>query len=250
MYRGVDTQTGERVAIKVPATRYPGQSVIDDFRNEARANRRLHHPLVLEISDFFVADRVPVLVSPLGRATLADRLERRLPLSRILRYADDMLAALAHAHQHHVLHCDVKPGNLIVLPSGRLTLADFGTARRGHRTVMGDCSGTRGYMAPEQELGRPSARSDVYSAGMVLREMLLGDSAAPRRHRLPPDLRAIIERATDPDPQKRYADARDMLKALRAVERRLEARRAQRRRRRARRSSTTHSRPRLGPRRR
>lgn len=221
IYRGLDLDRRRRVAIKVPATRYRRRAAIDEFRHEAIENRKLRHPNVLPVLDFFVDDDTPVLVTPLGRTSLAERLERTLPRARLLRYANEMLAALAHAHRRGLMHLDVKPENLIVLWSGRLALGDFGTARRGHRTVVGDRAGTTGYMPPEQAAGHPSPRSDVYAAGVVIREMLHGrgrpQSRPPRR--LYTELQALVERATQEHARRRYPDAVAMLAELRRIER-------------------------------
>jgi eukaryotic-like serine/threonine-protein kinase len=232
VYRGVDTRTRRAVALKVPAKRVPDAELVEDFQHEAQQNRKLRHPYVLRVLDLDQSRGFPILVTPLGRGSLADRLGAPISVSRALRYGRQLLLALAHAHEHHVLHCDVKPENLVLLANDRLALSDFGTARRGGRTVHGDGAGTAGYMAPEQAAGRPSARSDVFSAGVVLAEMLLGprwkDRRNPRRSRLPPDLVAVLDRAVDPEPSRRYRDARAMLLDLRRVERRLAARRRRR----------------------
>jgi eukaryotic-like serine/threonine-protein kinase len=231
IYRAHDTRTRREVVLKVPATRYPGEAHVDEFLREARANGKLRHPLIVRILDVFVEGRAPVLVQPLGRESLADRLARapggRPPLTDVLRYAHDMLVALAFAHRRHLLHCDVKPDNLIILRSGRLALSDFGAARRGRRTVHADGTGTAEYMAPEQAAGRPSARSDVYSAGLVLREMLAGSDGRDisERRRLPAGLGELVERATATDPNRRYPDAVAMLEAFRRIERRHRRRR-------------------------
>ena len=232
VYRGFDTRRHRAVALKVPATRYPDAELIEDFRHEAQQNRKLRHPYVLRVLDLDVSCGFPILVTPLGRGSLAERLGAPIAVPRALRYARQLLLALAHAHAHHVLHCDVKPENLVFLSHDRVALTDFGTARRGSRTVQGDGTGTAGYMAPEQAAGRPSPRSDVFSAGVVLGEMLLGrrwkDPRNPRRARLPFDLLAVLDRALEPDPSRRYRDAGAMLLDLRRVERRLADRRRRR----------------------
>jgi serine/threonine protein kinase len=220
IYRGLDRKLRRRVAIKVPATRYRRRACIDEFRHEANENRKLRHPNVLPVLDFFVEGDLPVLVTPLGRTSLAELLEAPLPRARLLRYAHEMLQALAHAHRRHLMHLDVKPENLIVLWSGRLALGDFGTARRGRRTVVGDRTGTTGYMPPEQAAGHPSPRSDVYAAGIVVREMMHGRNDEPPRRGLPEGLLGLVERATQLDPRRRYPDAIAMLAELRRLERR------------------------------
>jgi len=230
------------MALKVPISGRPTHAAVDAAWREAAAHAKLRHPHILRLLDLEEVDQVPVLVMPIGRGSLAQRIRRPFPLCKALDYTHQLLLALGYMHRRHVLHCDVKPENLIVLGDGTLALADFGIARRGRRTVSGDGSGTRGYMAPEQARGRPSARSDVFSAAMVLGAMLLGYlSRNPmgqlcRRRRLPPSLLELLERALDPDPRRRYRDAVEMLDALRQVERRL-ARRRERRKKGSRRAS-------------
>lgn len=235
VYRGVDTRSRRTMALKVPVAGKPTRAAIDAAWREAAAHGQLRHPHILRLLDLEEVGRIPVLVLPMGRGSLAERIRRPFPLRKALGYAHQLLLALGYMHRRHVLHCDIKPENLIVLGDGTLALADFGIARRGRRTVNGDGSGTRGYMAPEQARGRPSARSDVYSAAMVLATMLLGHfSKDPigklrRRRRLPAGLLELIERALEKDPRRRHRDAVEMLDALRKVERRLARMRTTRR---------------------
>lgn len=233
IYRARDLKHDRPVALKVPRTRYPDETTWAEFDREFVQNRKLHHPNVLRILELFEVRGSPVLVTPLGRRSLAERLTRPLPLAEALRFERQLLLALAHSHQQHVIHCDVKPDNLLFMPSGRLVLSDFGSARRGRRTVAGDGSGTKGYMPPEQLALRPSARSDVFAAGVVFDEMLFGarpsgrQSARYRKRRLPKGVIDLIERAVAIDPTDRYRDATEMLEELRRFERRLRtARRA------------------------
>jgi serine/threonine protein kinase len=231
VYRAHREGSTRKLALKVPSARRPDAEVIADFRHEARENLRLRHPNVVPVVDHGEVDGVPYLVMPLGRGSLADLIDGGLPVAKALRYGRQLLLALAHVHAHHLIHCDVKPDNLILLSNDRVALADFGLARRGWRTVVGDGSGTMGFMAPEQAAGRPSARSDVYAAGIVLATLLFGSLKRakipydhPRVRRLPPGLIELIARATDLDPSRRFRDAGEMLAELRRVEAR--ARRA------------------------
>jgi hypothetical protein len=86
-----------------------------------------------------------------------------------------MLGAIAYAHSRKIIHCDLKPENLILFPGPRLRLADFGTSRLAQRTVVASGSGTVGYVAPEQALGKTSFRSDVFSLGLVIYELFSGE---------------------------------------------------------------------------
>jgi serine/threonine protein kinase len=85
-----------------------------------------------------------------------------------------MIEAVAYAHRQRIIHCDIKPENFILFPDNRLRLTDFGIARVAQNTVAGSGSGTVGYMAPEQAMGKPSMRSDVFSLGLVIYRMLTG----------------------------------------------------------------------------
>jgi hypothetical protein len=164
-----------------------------------------------------------------------------------LRFAEQILEAVAHAHQRSVIHCDLKPENFILFPDGRLRLTDFGISRLAARTALGSGSGTVGYVAPEQAMGRTSFQSDVFSLGLILVQLFAG--ALPEwpfewppkgieklRRDLHPDLIALLERAIDVRQRRRFADAEEMLAAFRRLRarNRLLAPAHRRRRRRAR----------------
>jgi hypothetical protein len=147
-------------------------------------------------------------------------------------YAEQMLAAVAYAHEQHVIHCDIKPDNLILFPEGRLMLTDFGIAKVALHTIRASGSGTIGYCAPEQAMGQPSFRSDVFSLGLVLYRMLSGQLPEwpfhwppPGHERLRqkahPELIALIRRAIEVDPYRRFANAGAVLAALRRCRQRV-----------------------------
>ena len=115
-----------------------------------------------------------VIALPLGEESLEERLARRLSLRTALDLGEQLLRAVAFAHEQHVIHCDVKPDNLLLFPDGRLRLTDFGISKVAHRTISASGAGTVGYMAPEQAMGRPSRRSDVFATGLVLWQMFSG----------------------------------------------------------------------------
>ena len=125
----------------------------------------------------------------------------------------------------NVMHCDIKPENFIIFSGNRLRLADFGIARVAQKTIKASGSGTVGHMAPEQAMGRPSLKSDVFSLGLINYRMLAGhwpewpyDWPAPGyqqlRRRAHPDLINFLRRAIEPNPRKRFRDAEHMLKAF------------------------------------
>ena len=162
-----------------------------------------------------------VIAMELGEESLADRLERRISTARALDLAEQALAALAHAHEHRIIHCDIKPENYILFSGNRLKLADFGFAKKVLRTLKASGSGTIDYIAPEQAMGRPKFQSDVFSAGLVLWRMFSGklpewpytwplaghDTLAAR---VRPEFIDFLRKAIQTDPKDRYRDAIQM----------------------------------------
>jgi eukaryotic-like serine/threonine-protein kinase len=242
VYQAMDTIEGVRVALKIPRSELVTEKVLNEFRNEVRLTAKLDHPNILPLKDAsFIEDQF-VIVFQLGQKTLADRLRRRLSLDTALNYAQQMLEAVAYAHHLKIVHCDIKPENFIVFPENRLRLADFGIAKVAQRTIKGSGSGSVGHMAPEQAMGRPSLKSDVFSLGLIVCRMLAGQwpewpfnwpppGYQQLRRKAHPDLIAFLRRAIEPNPRKRFNDAEQMLNAYRRVRPRAE-RYAQRRRRR------------------
>ena len=172
VYRAVDTRIPRKVAIKVCAERFS-----DRFERESRAIGSLNHPHICALYD--VGPNYLVMELLEGE-TLASRLRRGcLPVEQALRFGVEIADALAETHGCDIIHRDIKPGNIMITPKG-VKVLDFGLAKRaspggdpltGSRAVMG----TPGYMAPEQEEGAPcDARTDIYSLGLVLHEMLTG----------------------------------------------------------------------------
>ncbi len=228
VYRALDTIEGIRVALKIPHASQVSKNIIEDFRNEVRLAAKLDHPNILPLKNAeFIGDHF-VVVFALGEKTLADRLQSRMALRTVLDYSEQILEAVAYAHRHRIIHCDVKPENLILFSDNRLRLTDFGIAKMALRTIRASGSGTMGYMAPEQAMGKPSFRSDVFSVGLIMYRMLSGhlpewpfDWPPPRyerlRNRLHPDLIELLRRAIEVDPKKRFQDADQMLNAFRRI---------------------------------
>jgi hypothetical protein len=136
-----------------------------------------------------------------------------------------MLAAVAHAHGHRIIHCDLKPENFILFPGDRLRLADFGISRLSRRTMLASGSGTVGYVAPEQAMGRTSLRADVFSLGLILWQLFAGElpewpfrwplaGDARLRRETHPHFVAFLRRALALDPYRRFADAPQMAAAF------------------------------------
>lgn len=235
VYEAYDTVEGIPVALKVPDPAVLDREGLEGFRKEVRFTARLDHPNILPIKTAGMVDGRFVVVQPLGKESLEDRLRRRISHKKVLHYARQMLEALAHAHEKRVIHCDLKPDNLILFPDDRLRLADFGLAKIAVRSLRASGSGTIGYVAPEQVFGRPSPRSDVFSAGLILWRMMSGRLPEyPYRWPFPglervrrayhPDLIALVKKACEFDPNKRFSDARAMRNAfLRILPRALRA---------------------------
>ena len=225
VYRALDTIEGNRVALKIPHDRLITSDVLKDFRDEVRLMARLSHPNILPLKDANFVGAHFVIAFPLGERTLADRMLSRMSLRTLLSYTDQMLAAVAYAHSHRVIHCDIKPENLILFADGRLLLTDFGISKVARRTVQGSGWGTLGYVAPEQALGKPSFRSDVFSLGLIFYRMLSGKlpewpyewppPAFDRvRRRAHPDLAAVVRKAMEVSSRKRYGHAGQMRAAF------------------------------------
>ena len=235
VYRAFDTIEGGRVALKIPhetgraivgSPQRSGSDLLEGIRSEVRLSARLDHPSILPIKNADFIDGHFVIALPLGKETLADRLHRRISVHTALAYSASLLEALAYAHERKIIHCDVKPDNLILFHGDRLRLSDFGIAKVAFRTIDASGSGTLGHVAPEQALGRPSARSDVFSAGLVMVRMFAGvlpewpyDWPPPRfdrlRSRACPELVEVLRRAIAVDPRDRFADAGRMLASFR-----------------------------------
>ncbi len=190
VYRARDTEAGEReVAVAVFETEGLEETVLARARREAQAMRKLgEHPHVVRVLDSGEEGRVPYIVSEyVGGGDLAGTLEesegRRLEIERAIAIAVDVCRALEHAHSRGIVHRDLKPANVWLGDDGAARLGDFGLAttdRRSRAAVEGMLVGTVAYLPPEQALGRASdARSDLYSLGAMLYELLTGEPPFP-----------------------------------------------------------------------
>ena len=148
-----------------------------------------------------------------------------MSLRTALDLSEQLLRAVAFAHEQHVIHCDVKPDNLLLFGDGRLRLTDFGISKVAHRTITASGAGTVGYMAPEQAMGRPSRRSDVFATGLVLWQMFSGylpewpfewplAGYVRLRQRIHPDMIAVLRRSLELKPSRRFDDGDQMLAAF------------------------------------
>ncbi|WP_326955015.1 Stk1 family PASTA domain-containing Ser/Thr kinase [Amycolatopsis sp. NBC_01286] len=251
VYQGTDTRLDRQVAIKIMDPRFADdRSFVDRFVREAQSAAQLHHPNVVAVHDKGEEGGLAFLVMELvDGGTLRDLLDEKGPLdiALALSVAEPVLSALAAAHRAGLVHRDVKPENVLIGRSGPHTggvvkVADFGLVRAvasAGTTSASVILGTVAYLSPEQvTTGAANARGDVYSAGILLYEMLTGrapytgDTAisvayrhvnddVPRASELRPDLPAalddLITRATRRDPELRPADAGEFLTELTAV---------------------------------
>ncbi|MEZ6061330.1 MAG: serine/threonine-protein kinase [Planctomycetaceae bacterium] len=225
VYQAMDTIQGFRVALKIPHSSLVTQQVLQDFRNEIRTTARLEHRNILSLRDASVIDDRLVMVFALGQETLDERLTRRMSLETALEIAEQILEATAYAHHEKIVHCDIKPENVILFEGLHIRLADFGIAKVSQKTLQGSGTGTVGYMAPEQAMGRPSPRSDVFSIGLIIYRMVAGQwpewpfnwpppGYQRLRGRVHPEFVAFLKRAIDPRPTRRFRDAVQMLSAF------------------------------------
>ncbi len=246
VYRAFDPTLERWVAIKMmhrDISTDPDQ--LERFRREARAVAQLSHPHVVTVIDAGEDDGTPYIVLEFVEGeTLKDRIRRevRLPVSEAVAYAIEIGRALSCAHAHKLVHRDVKPQNVLIDPDGRAKLTDFGISRSLESqglTATGRVLGTTDYVSPEQALGyEVTEQSDIYSLGIVLYEMLVGEApfradtqvAVAMKHvkeplpdvqRLRPEisaaLAAVVERATAKETGNRYATVEEMVHDLEQV---------------------------------
>jgi hypothetical protein len=252
VFRARDTRLGRDVAIKVlPESFARDPDRLQRFEQEARSVAALNHPNLLTVFDVGTmpapdGGTIPYLVSELLEgATLRELLDKgALPLRKVLDYSAQVARGLAAAHDHGVVHRDIKPDNLFLTRDGRVKILDFGLAKLKPQEVVGDETvahnlthadavlGTVGYMSPEQLRGKPvDARSDLFSLGAVMYEMLSGrrafqgDSSADVMSAIlnkePPELPEntaefspaldhMVRRCLEKDPQQRFQSAGDL----------------------------------------
>ena len=254
VYRARDPRIGREVAIKVlPESMANDSDRLRRFEQEARATGTLNHPNLLVVFDFGKHDNSPFIVSELlDGSTLRDLLGAgRLPLRKVLDYSVQIASGLAAAHEKGVVHRDLKPENIFITRDDRVKLLDFGLAKlaiaegspkskaeteqRG--TSPGMVVGTAGYMSPEQVRGAAvDHRSDIFSFGIVLYEMISGvqpfrrdssvetmnaiihDDAPPlKEEAIPPVLTRLLDHALEKNPARRFESAKDVAFALDAI---------------------------------
>jgi len=263
VYSARDTRLGRTVAIKLLRSEFARQ---EDFRHrferEARAISALNHPHICSLYDVGEQDgRSYLVMEQVEGETLAQILARgELPIGQAIEYALQIADALRAAHAHGIIHRDLKPGNIMVAAAG-IKVLDFGLAKVSDQTAAGDSEmtvtategtragqivGTVAYMSPEQAEGKPlHARSDLFSFGVVLYEMLCGkrpfrgetqistiasilretpETPGRIRHGIPQELEQVALRCLEKKPEARYGSAEGLYRALEACRENLHGR--------------------------
>jgi TolB-like protein/tetratricopeptide (TPR) repeat protein/tRNA A-37 threonylcarbamoyl transferase component Bud32 len=267
VYRARDTRLGREVAVKVVSEALGTDGAfVERFEREARLVGSVSHPNVVALHDVGVHDGKPYFVTELLQGeTLRTRLTQgQVPLPTALGWATQMAEGLAAAHERGIVHRDLKPENVLITRDGHVKLLDFGIAKviagaqepvplpeeaardllaetmasASNKTGTGVVIGTPGYMSPEQVRGDPvDARTDLFSLGAVLHELLSGRRAFPGvsavesgyailHHEpeslpatVPPAVAQVVRRCLEKDPGRRFQSARDLafhLEALRS----------------------------------
>jgi predicted Ser/Thr protein kinase len=224
VYLAEDERLGRQVALKsLPPAAAGDPAFRERLRREARAAATISHPAVAIVYALDEIDGHLLIASEYVRGhTLRAELERGpLEHRRALTIAADIAKALAAAHAAGVIHRDLKPENVLVTEEGAVKVVDFGIAyvegTSGTRlTRDGALIGTPAYMAPEQLVGQTvDARADIYTAGVLLAEMLTGGHPLhPSATPVPPSLAPIVDRCVQQTPTGRFASAHDLLRAL------------------------------------
>jgi serine/threonine-protein kinase len=247
VYLAEDQELGRRVAIKILNGRHANDDqFIERFRREAKNAAALNHPNIVSIYDRSEAeDTYYIAMEFLDGRTLKELVVSRgaAPINVAIEYARQILSALRFAHRHGIVHRDIKPHNVLVDAEGRVKVTDFGIARAGtsQMTETGSIVGTAQYLSPEQARGgEVDPRSDLYSLGVVLYELLTGKtpfdgetpveiamkhlSNAPKppsklRPDVTPELDKVVLRALAKNPDDRYQSADEMEADLERVAR-------------------------------
>src|SRR5213595_2276866 len=238
VYLAEDQELGRRVAIKILNDRHANdEQFVERFRREAKNAAALSHPNIVSIYDRGEAEGTYyIAMEYLDGRSLKELIVQRgpAPVTVSVEYARQILSALRFAHRHGIVHRDIKPHNVLVDGEGRVKVTDFGIARAGasQMTEAGSIVGTAQYLSPEQARGSGvDQRSDVYSLGIVLYELLTGtlpfngdtpveiamkhlstvpEPPSAKRPEVPSELDMVVMRALAKNPDDRYQSAEEM----------------------------------------
>lgn len=251
VYLAEDLLLSRQVAIKVLRDQFnDDKTLLNQFKHEAQSAARLSNPSIINIFDVCEEDGKSFIVMEYVEGkTLKDLLEEkgRLTPYQAVKIACDIAAGLSHAHKRNIIHCDIKPHNILITENMMPKIADFGIARMISSMTMvytNSVIGSVHYLSPEQASGKPiTAQSDIYSLGIVLYEMLTGHVpfdgntavAVAMMHvektppplstfvdGLPECLQRVIDKALAKDLTKRYATAGEMWQDLKAIKNKME----------------------------
>jgi serine/threonine protein kinase/Flp pilus assembly protein TadD len=241
VYRARDVNLDRLVAIKFLRSHlYKSESEKNRFIQEARSASSLDHPnicTIYEVNTTSTGETFIAMAYYQGETLRRKLFRGALPLDEALGYAIDIAQGLAKAHNHRLIHCDIKPDNVAITTDGVAKILDFGLAKRLHETAQPQAevvSGTVEYMAPEQIRGKPDRRTDLWALGVLIYEMTTGRrpfqgsrqletlqaiAGAPYTPaaELSPELEGLIARALAKDPDDRYQRAEEMLAHLHAL---------------------------------
>jgi serine/threonine protein kinase/Tfp pilus assembly protein PilF len=247
IYRAHDTQLDRPVALKVLAAPSSDAAARARIIREARAASVLNHPNICTVHEVTEFDGRPCLVMEYVDGRTLDQVipPDGLPIDQVVRYGTEIADALAHAHDHGVVHCDLKSSNVMVTRGGRVKVLDFGLARRLRTVTVAtepavgdpeDLGGTLPYMSPQSLEGQPPGPTDdVWSLGVLLYEMTTGtlpfggvtrfqlaaaiqhETPAPMPERVPAGVRAVVRCCLKRDAGMRYQQAGEVRAALDAV---------------------------------
>jgi serine/threonine protein kinase len=256
VWRARDTRLGRDVALKVVHPRLASDpDRLSRFEKEARAAAQLDHPNILVVHDVGTHEGSPFIVSELLQGeSLREKLGAPLPPKKAVDYTIQIAHGLAAAHEKGIVHRDIKPENVFVTKDGHVKILDFGVAKllpsfeasgvntetpTASATQPGTAVGTIAYMSPEQIRGQPvDARSDLFSLGVVLYEMLSGkrpfqretpaDTMSAILREEPPDLSEtnrsvpaalenVVRHCLEKEPERRFQSARDVVFAIEAL---------------------------------
>ncbi|MBC8575431.1 Stk1 family PASTA domain-containing Ser/Thr kinase [Yanshouia hominis] len=240
VYKATDVTDGKTVAVKVLREEFcDNEEFLRRFKNESKAIAMLSHPNIIKVYDVCFSHKIQVIVMEyVDGITLKEYLEEQSPLSwkETLHFTTQVLRALSHAHSKGIVHRDIKPQNVMLLPNAQIKITDFGIARFARseaRTLTDRAIGSVHYISPEQAQGEHTdQRADLYSVGVMLYEMLTGqlpfdadspvsvalkqiemEPPMPRsiNPEIPEGLEEITMRALQKDPEQRYQSADEML---------------------------------------
>lgn len=244
VYRAQDLINGKIVAVKILKEQFlDNDEIVQRFKNESRAISMLDHPNIVKVFDVSVWDKTQFLVMELVEGVdlkcFMDNNGGRLTWKECVKFTEEILLAVQHAHEHGIIHRDIKPQNIMLMKDGSIKVMDFGIARfsrSGVHTAVDKAMGSVHYISPEQAKGDVTdAKADIYSIGIMMYEMLSGqlpfvgesnvavaikqisEDARPLNELdpdIPEGLVEIVHRAMEKAPEKRYESAQAMLEDI------------------------------------